>query len=277
MSYNLSNLLRDAIRMQGQDAFDIRVATGGSATTLVDTTVEDKYSEDEMNDGSIIVLRTAINLAPQDEFARISAYSEEDSKWTFSTLTASVASGDTCMLVSPEYPIRVLIELANDALLECGKVDNIDETITTTTDTIEYSLPAVAKKLVNVYLQTKLSDSDDNGWTRVQMPRIIPSAGNVDALMQFSAPFTAGYKLQLVYSAAHPTVSAYNSAINEGIEPQLIALMLADKIMQWSGVNNSNVNYANKIQSELMEAKRAYPILRTQKKTQFATFQKVYN
>lgn len=274
MAYVLSNLLRDAMRFQGQDAFDIRVATSGSTTTMIDTMIEDKYSEDEYKDGTIIVIRTTDSAAPQDEFSRISAYSENTMEATFAALTAVVDANDACMLISNEYPLRVLIELANDALRDCGEISLTSTSLTTVDGAREYTLPVAEKNLVGVYLQTNLNDTDDNSWVRLDSWRIVPSAGNVDATIIFPQTFLAGYLLQFIYNTFHPDVSVYNSPINEAIPAPLIALVLADKIMQWSGVSNANINYANKIQAELQQARGKYRVRKERAKTQFFTFPK---
>jgi hypothetical protein len=262
MSYTLSNLLRDALRYEGTDAWDVRVATSGSTTTMIDTVLEDKYGDDDLKDGTILVARTTDNLAPVNEFSRISAYAESTMTTTFDALTTAIGAGDTCMLISNEYPLRVLIELANDALRDCGEISLVDSTTVTVADANEYALSVNWKNLVSVDLQTETDITDNNAWMRINNYRIIPSASGTDATIEFEKPFDADYKLRFIYNAFHEQISLYNSPINEAIPAPLITLMLADKIMQWHGVNNENQNYANKILSELEDAKRKYPVRR---------------
>jgi hypothetical protein len=274
MAFTLSNLIKDAIKIQGVDAFDICIATGGSATTLVDATLEDKYGDNELLDGTVIVVRTTDGLAPEGEFSRISAYSEADWQATFATLTASLGVGDTCMVISPEYPLRVMIELANDVVRDCGPINAVNEDTTTVVDDTEYSLPAEAKKLIAVYVQTHDDDTNDNQWVRVDGWRIIPSEGNTPAVIVFDSAFDAGHKLQFVYNVEHPFMSAYNSAVNEAISPKVAVLKLADKIMQWYGVTDSNRQSANKIIADLETASDAAPTKRLAKKNKFFTYPK---
>jgi hypothetical protein len=99
MTYILSNMIRDAMRFQGIDAFDIRTATGGSVTTFVDTTLADKYGDDELMDGFVLVLRTTDMIAPLGEFARISAYVEATQTATIATLSAAIDSGDKILTI----------------------------------------------------------------------------------------------------------------------------------------------------------------------------------
>jgi hypothetical protein len=271
MAYTLSNLIRDAIRYQGIDVYDIRTATGGSTTTFIDTNLEDLYGDDELKDGTVLVVRDAggASAAPENEFSRISAYVESTNTATIATLTAAIASGDTVELIQADYPLRILIELANDALRDCGEISGVYSSTTTLEDATEYTIPVAYKKLTGIFLQTNSSDSDDNEWEKVPIDHIIPAAANTAATLVLKYPLTAGYTLQFVYDGFHPVVSAYNSYINEAIAPPLAALMLADKIMQWHGVNDNNMNYANKIQAELAEAKRTYPVRRTRPQTTF--------
>lgn len=259
---NLSNLIRDAMKLQGIDSFDIVIATDGSTTTLIDTTLEDKYGDDELKDGSVLVVRTVAGVAPEGEFSRISAYEEGSQIVTFSSISNAIVAGNTCMLISAEYPLRVLIELANDALRDCGEISGVEVSTTTVEGATEYPLPPGFKNLVGIYLQTVLLDTDNNQWAQIKPKRVIPSAGNVSATLVFDEEFEAGYTLQFIYNGFHPTVSVFNSPINEAIKSPLIVLMLADKIMQWHGVTDENKNFANKILAELEEAKGIYPIRR---------------
>jgi hypothetical protein len=277
MAFLLNHLIAEAVRYQGMDAFDIREATGGSATSFIDTGLEDKYGDDELKDGSIIVLRTAAQLAPMGEFSRISAWSEGTTLAAISTLGGSIASGDTCMIVSPEYPLRLLIELANDALRDCGEVSYQDDSTTTVADHKEYTLSAEYKNLIDVYVQGNKDDADINEWIRISRDDwyIEPSFGNTDTRIVFRDAFEAGYKLRFVYNGFHPEVKAYNSPISESIPKPLIVLMLADKIMQWYGVTNENSNYANKISAELERAKAMYPLRKEKKSSKFFTYRRL--
>jgi hypothetical protein len=275
MAYTLSNLLQDALKYQGIDAFDVRVATDGSTTTFIDTTIEDAYGDDELKNGTIFVVRTTVGLPPQGEFARISAYTQSSFTVTFDVLTAAVVGptspypGDTCMLVSPEYPIRTMIELANDAVRDCGEITGLDATTITIDGAKEYTLPVGCKRLVRVCLQNELADADNNEWSEITDYEIDPSPGNVAPTIIFQDSYTAGYTLKFVYNGFHPILTAYDSPINEAITPPFAALVLADKIMQWHGVTNENSNYANKILSELAEAKATYPVRREKARSQF--------
>lgn len=264
MAFTLSDLIRGAIRKQGIDAFDIRIATAGSTIMFEDTTLEDKYGDDELKDGTILVTKTAAGIAPQGEFARITAYSEGAMQASFAALTDAIAAGDSCMLISPEYPLRFLIELANEAIVDCGMVSMVDENTTTVANVTEYDLAPTLKNVVAVYVQTD-TDTDDNHWKKVVGWRVVPSDGNVATKLVFFDSFSAGYKLQIVYNAFHSRIDAYNSPINEQIPEPLVTLFLADKIMEWHGVTDENRNSANKIQSELEDAKRMFPVKRIMK------------
>ena len=262
MSYTLSNLIRDAMKYQGVDAFDIRTATGGGTTQFYDTNLEDKYDEDELKDGTILVLR-ADGAAPEGEFSRISAYTESTNLATIGTLTAGISSGDTCMIISAEYPVRTLIELANDALRDCGEITYHDDTSLDTLATVtEYTLPTGVKNLKSVCVQNSNTTTGENEWSTVTGWKIIPGLAGAADVIVFSRPFSAGYDLMLIYDRQHPDVSAYSDYISESIQPPLIALILADKIMAWHGVTDENSNYANKILSQLEDAKRRFLIRR---------------
>jgi hypothetical protein len=277
MAFLLSDLLAEAIRYQGTDAFDIRIATGGSSTTIEDTLLEDKYEDESLNGGTIFVVRTESGLPPQGEFSQITNYSDADTLITFNELTDSIVAGDTVMIVTPEYPLPILIEEANDALRDCGEVSNVDILTTTVADITEYSLPPTCKNLIDVYYQAETDEDNNNMWDRIDGWRIIPSEGNVPATIVFKSAFEAGHLLMFVYNGFHPVVSVYNSPISEAIPRPVVVLMLADKIMQWYGVNDYNRNYANKILDELAKAKAQYPVRREKKSTSFFTFSKFHS
>jgi hypothetical protein len=274
MTYILSNMIRDAMRFQGIDAFDIRTATGGSVTTFVDTTLADKYGDDELMDGFVLVLRTTDMIAPLGEFARISAYVEATQTATIATLSAAIDSGDKIMICPSDYPLNVMIELANDALRDAGEISVVSTVTDAIADAREYTLPVAYKNLVSVDYQGVNDDTDDNSWVPVSGYEVVPSAGGADALIILPYAIEVDYHIRFKYNSFHPEVSLCSDPINESITPPLGALTLADKIMQWHGVTNENSNYANKILSELNDAKRDYPVRRLKRKPQFFTFSK---
>lgn len=269
MAYVLSDFLSGAYRALGQ--MEVTTATGGSTTTVIDTKLTDTYGDDDLVNGAVFVIRDAggASAAPEKEYARISAYNATTNTITLDTaLSAAVASGDTVGIVKSIYPIRTMIELANDALLSLGTIGLVDTTtLSGVGSQTEYAW-AVAWKYKppsRIDAQAITTDSNDNKWYKVEGWYVVPAAAGSTGLIVFDDNPPANHYLRIWYEATHPRLSAYSDAVNEVIHPELAVALLSEKALNWQNSRNSGSDQfmrelENKWIIKAQDAREMYPL-----------------
>lgn len=217
-TFTLFDLTYRVIRILGFEKEG--VATGGSTTTIIDTN-ERTEENDYWNGGTAWILKDAAGAgaAPEKEYARISDHVLATNTLTIGTLTAAVGAGDRYAVANKWVPLNIMIGMINASLTDLGPVPTTDTTTITIADNqTEYSLPAAAgRDLRQVWLQTKLDDSNDNRWQEVFNWRVQHAAAGVADTIIFDTQFPAGYKIKLLYMANHAEMTASTSALNEHV------------------------------------------------------------
>lgn len=265
--FQLTHLLQKAYRRL--KVARTSTATGGSTTTIVDTKLidylGDSNEDDVLNGGSIIIVKDTAVAAPEGEYSRISDY-DDAGTITTSTLTAAVASGDTYMYISPDFPLLDMIEVANDALVYLGRIPKVYSTILSVANQTEYALPVALKgvKLTDIELQGTLTDSDDNQYTPITGWKITPALPGSTGLLTIPQ-FAAGYILRIGYPGIHPRVSTFSDYISEFIHPELATACVTAHALQWynsqrSGADDYWKSREDRAWNQLDIAKRDYPI-----------------
>jgi hypothetical protein len=232
MAFTLFDLLLGTYKELGQMTFSI--ATGGSTTSVVDDQMTRAIEETEKNDyrgGCVFITYDAAGLgaAPEKEFNRCTAFAAVSGTFTTDAFTQAVAAGDKYGYTSAYYPLLTMEELANSALMELGDVENVDTTITTATDTTEYTLPvALKRRITRVEVET---DTDYyapvNGWD------YIPSTAGATALLRLPEETEAGHKVRVYYMGRHPTLTLSSSVISELIDPEYVITATTMKALEW--------------------------------------------
>ena len=246
--------LRDALTDIG--ALEIRQATGGSTTTLVDS-AKTTGSANTYKGGFAIVLRDAggANAAPEGEMATISNYSS--GTWTIGTITAAAASGDRFGVTKARFTLPEMIELLNKALRErIGNIVYVDTTtLDTTANQTEYTQSVDWKRNpLRIDMQTKTGDSNDNRWIRIWDVKEVTAAPGSTGL--FVLPqLSSGYDLRVWYKSPHPAVNAYSDSIAEIIHPELMRAALVAEIQNFIAEKRQNSDDASKEASNKAEAK----------------------
>lgn len=275
---NLSNLLQNIYSDMGQTdpQFGNFVATGGSATTFVNTdfaNFESPPEEDTLKNRIAFVHSTTDGLTPQGKWGKVSAYAEATQTATIATVTDAIGAGDVIMLVKQDlFPLQETIFRVNRALTNLGVVRTPDTSLTTEADKTEYALPVAAKReLLQVYYQTEVGDSDDNYWQPVSGWSVQPtSAGSTGLLVLPQLP--SGRTIKLVYMGIHATVSAYNSEISDDIHPKVATLASLLECLKWynnrdenQGANEYFTWLMQNTEQQLMQAKAEFPIPKPRK------------
>jgi hypothetical protein len=275
MAYSLSNLLQDIYRNLGQTF--VSTATGGSTTTVVDSKLNERYSDDDFEDGGVVfVVRDAAGLsaAPEMEFSAITDYDQDTETFTFGALTAAVASGDTYMVVTPTFPLNEVIENCNMALKDLGDIALTDTSLTSASQQTEYALPVALKlrRPIRVQYQGITGDANDNNWIDIQF-EYVPSAPNSTGLL-IIPQIVAGRTIKVWYHALHPNLTAYNSYVSETIHPTLARFICTLRILEWynrrsAGTDKYWVDEQRRMESKMDEMKVLYPVWKPKKKPVF--------
>lgn len=266
MSYDanqlqLTHVLQRLLRLGGK----VTTATGGGTTTVIDTKLTDELgdsNEDDIyNSGTIIVISDAggSNAAPEGEFSRITDYVASSTTLTMGALTVGVASGDTVLIGSPEFPLPEMIETVNEALSMLGVIPVVDTSITTTANQTEHTLPLAMKgrSILSIDLQGITSDADNNRYSPIPNWKIVNAAGGSTGLLVLPQ-FATGYTIRVTYLGNHPRVSAYADYINEYLQPELVHAAVLAKAIEWR--NNENALQGGQDDSMLALEQKAWSL-----------------
>jgi len=267
MAFNLSRLLQDTYRKLGQT--DTFLATGGSATTIVNSSFKEKYQDDDLTGWSAFVTRDAggASAAPEDEFRLVSIYSE--STWTITVAPAfsvAPAVGDRITLANGIFPVEEMIQLANMTLEELGDFTFPETSLTTVDGQKEYAIALGTKrKIIRIEIA---DDADDSGWKELQPFRytIVPATAGSTGLLVFNEEPVPNRSLKIWYRGSHPYVTDYDDIILEYIHPTLAVNGLAVAALEWfnSRISGSEDYWLAK----LNDARREFDIAKITHKTE---------
>lgn len=234
MAYNLSNLLQDVYTELGQ--LTITNATGGSTTTVLDSKQTGAHSDDDWKNGVLIVI-SADDAAPEGEYQRISAYSDNNGTFTLeSALGSAIVSGDTIGFSSDHYPFRTLIELANAGLRSLGDIALVDTTtLDASAGTTEYaaSLAWKRRRPLMIDYQGNTGAVGDNQWIRVYDWEMVPALPNATGLIVFNEELPQDRDIRIWYVDSHPRVSVFSDVISETIAPELAVAATVERALRW--------------------------------------------
>lgn len=260
----LGELLERVYRTIHTDIVD-GLATGGTATTIVDTGLTTQsFTENKFKNWVAFITRTTDGLSPQGKYGVATAYVKSTGTITIPTVTATVESGDEYALCKPDIPLYTMIKLCNDALRMLGKISVWDTSLTTVASTVRYTMPLVAKgqRLRKLYLR------DPSNTTIIYAAPnyyVETAAGGTQPTLVFLAQPFANCKIIFNYLGYHPALTAYSSYVNETIHDQVAVSACVERVYSWrvrqkqKPLDQKNWNMAK---AELEEMKRMYPIER---------------
>jgi hypothetical protein len=226
-----------AIRAWRELGFSTTVAaTGGSTTTVVDANT--KYTTtDALKGGTAIVVRDAggASAAPEGEYGRISAFNSGTFTFTIDAVSSAIASGDTIDLANPKIPLVQMIQAVNNGITDLGFIAGLNTSITTASDTTEYTLPVALKSddVLDILYQGRTGNTVDNEWVSIKSQvRVEPSTAGSTALIYL--PFLpSGRTVRIIYNGYHPLLTAFSSTISEQITETLATAAAIDKALTW--------------------------------------------
>jgi hypothetical protein len=264
MTLTLSKVMARAWREMGF-SIDI-VATGGSATTIVDANTQ-YTSDDSLLGGTAVVVRDGdgAGASPEGKFARISDFVASTKTFTIDTVTDAIAAGDSILLATPRIKLQQMIQAVNDGLANLGTISLVDTSITLAMGTYEYGLPVglKIKELKDLLIFDGFHYKSIKG-----LATYFPSAPDSAGTLQFSqTPYSD--TLKVVYEGVHPTLSAYNDKVSETIQEELAVAAAIDKALTWyvskrgdSALGTFTIQRWNDAKQTLQTQKTDKPILR---------------
>ena len=208
------------------------VATGGSTTTIVDTTYLTQ-ADDFWNDGTAWILYDSAGAGalPEGQYATVTDFDNSSNTATIGTITA-VAANDRYAIATAQYTLQELIQAVNRALRNI----NIETTDTTSIDTAtaqtEYTLPSVASMdLREVWVETSTTNSDDNRWVEIRNWIIQKTATGTAEELILPTQLTISRDIKLVYMAPHGKLALYNDNLDESVHMERVVFRAAWYIM----------------------------------------------
>lgn len=268
---NLGQLLEKVYRAMHSDIVD-GVATGGSATTIVDSSLSGRYAAQKFKNWVAFISRTTDGNSPQSKYAIATAYTT-DGTVTFPTMTDAVQAGDEYALCKQDVPLFTLVKLCNDALRGLGHIPLIDISLTVDDTTTRYTLPLALKgrRPSVVYFR------EPTTFELVIAPNwyIEPAASGTQVKLVFRRKLSlAGYDAWTIvihYEGDHEPLTAYNSPVNEMLHDELVLAACLEKAMGWKvfprqrKIDQQNYALAKQL---LEEAKANHPFDRPVKDAQ---------
>ena len=228
MALTLSKVMARAWREMGF-SIDI-IATGGSATTIIDTNTQ-YTSDDSLVGGTAVVTQDAAGAgaSPEGKFARISDFVASTKTFTIDTVTDAIAAGDSILLATPRIKLPQMKQAGNDGLSNLGTISLVDTSLSLSAGTYEYNLPVGLKisKLKDILVFDGVQYIPVMGYVNY-----FPAAPGSAGILQFrEIPYTGA--LRIVYEGVHPTLSAYNDVVSETIQEELAVAATIDKALTW--------------------------------------------
>jgi hypothetical protein len=244
-------------------------ATGGSATTLIDTVGLASDAEHYWKGGAIWLLYDAAGAgaSPQGKYAIITAFASDTDTVTFTpTMTDAIASGDRYALGKPLYPLHTIIQAVNRALNEI----RIPVTDTTSIDTeankSEYTLPIAANiDLRQVFMQNRLNDANDNQWSELLNWTVQRSAAGTADTLVFPYQLASGYDIKIVYAAAPSAMYTYTDKLIDLVDWRVVVYraafyLLLDNQMRTGKEDIITRSNIERMDRRAAEAAATYPI-----------------
>jgi|10_taG_2_1085330.scaffolds.fasta_scaffold00110_37 hypothetical protein len=237
-------------------------ATGGTTTTLIDTARRDEI-DDAWNDGTVWIIRDSAGAgaAPQGEWSEITDFAQSTNTVTLlETLTAAIAAGDRYAIAKKRYDLQELIEKANDTLGSLAIPSTDITSLTISSSTSEYDIPAAARRELKAVYVANRSNVNDSLWeavpnwkqtgpTRLFVPKDYPS----------------GRRIRLDYMAPHSALTEPTDTIDEQVHIDIVvwgavAAALFERVQRRGTRDKSLLPQSQAARSAFARAKVDFPI-----------------
>jgi hypothetical protein len=144
-------------------------ATGGSATTLIDTNALRLVENDYFNEGTLFIRADAggaVDISKQ--YMKIKDFTQTTKTIeVYGGFATAVTADDTYAAATRRYPLFVVENKINSALYLDGYIPGEDTSLTSVAGQREYTMPVGASRDLRQVLFAASDDSDANEWTPV--------------------------------------------------------------------------------------------------------------
>ena len=255
--------LGDILRQLYDDLGELRygIATGGSATTLVDSGLGG--SDDDWNQGTVFVVE-ADAAAPEGDYAEVTDYATSSGTLTFSSsgingLASAPASGDEYALAGEDFPLDKMRGVVNRALSKLFTV-TVDESLSTSANQKEYTFPAVSVDTMRRVYLSQRATANNEGW--VQMSNWYQE-GNI---LIFRRQPPTGKTIKLIHLSAQTRLAAFGDTLSSRIPlnravAEAYYLAMVDRLRRRETRGGERRALMDELFVELRQARRMWPIM----------------
>jgi hypothetical protein len=237
MPLTLSSVLQSVYSQLGE--LNTSKATGGSTTTVTDTTIINASRDNVWKEGVLFMVYDVggAGAAPEGQFQRVSGFVNSTGVFTVDTaFTTAPAANDLYGVASSYYPLRQMIRSVNDGLVDLGDIDLMDTaTLDTIIATTEYAA-AVSWKRTRPYrvdIQTLTSSATDNQWYEWHNWDWVPATAGTAGKIIFHEYPTALRDIRVWYKGVHPQLNEYGDVVWESFDPELVKKAALVKALEW--------------------------------------------
>lgn len=199
-----------------------------------------KEANDYWNGGTLWLLydQGALSAAPEGEYAIVDDFITGASSGTgtiefTAALTSKPETGDKYAVGKKRYDWNLLTQKVNEALFDLGTIPVTDiTTVDTAAGQTEYDLPIAANlDLRQIWIQTKLSDTDDYKWSKMHDWYVQRTAIGTADLLVFQLQPTTSRDIKLDYMGVHPELRIYTDKLSETVHRNRVIYEAAHKCL----------------------------------------------
>jgi hypothetical protein len=203
------------------------LATGGSATTIIDTALAIQYPTNGFKKHIFFISQTTDGLSPQSKFGVLPAahYVAATQTFTIPTVTDSVGAGDIYAIAKPTVDLYEMLGQINLAMAKLPAVRLSDVSLTAAKDTLEYTLPLAVK---GYEIQEVWIGNATDGYQKDNNYRVRPAVGgSTEKLVLGTQPdydpdTAADHTIDIIYLGRQTTLSVYSNTISEKYPDELV-------------------------------------------------------
>ena len=241
-------------------------ATGGSTTTVIDTSINADIQDDTYNGYTLFVNYDAggAGAAPEGDIRTVSDYVQSTTTLTVAAFSSSssVAAGDIIVLARKSlYPLADVKRLCSNALKKLGDIPVPDTSLTTAANQTEYDIPSGVRwdDIVSVEIQGNTSDSNDNRYYPVSFRVVSPTTPGGTATLVLDQ-HSSGRTIRITSVRPHANLRDYDDDINGAIHEELAVAACALECAKWQ--RQASADMLPTLQSDFALAFQLHPVPR---------------
>lgn len=198
-------------------------ATGGSTTTLIDTTLLTTQPNDHFNNGRIWIL----SGTHAGKVFAITDFVQSTGTVTFAAVTGAIAAGVRYAIARNAYPWDQVVSAIQSAL-DTTYITALDSTLTGDGQTLEFTLPSGVFDVLRI--ETEDTADAHSGkypahhWREIHNGKI---------RFDFGYAPDDDYTIHVYYKSYHPELTDYTTTINNEIDVEWLRYKAAQELLWW--------------------------------------------